>query len=91
MEKIKIEVEVPKELYELGSGVGNFIIATKEALADGWDMSKDIPAIMTAAMTELMPAVSGISKIDDEFKEDPAAAVQAISVSLLPALMKAFK
>lgn len=81
MEKITVDCEVSKEAYELGKGVVDLVAAVKVALADGWDMSQDLPVILSAALSSLLPAVQGVDKLGDEFKEDPAAFSKAFALA----------
>lgn len=86
MAKLEVKLEVSKEIYELGKGLGDFVTAIKGALDDGWQAEQDLPVLLTEAITKLAPAVQGIELIDDEWAEDKEAAIQAILVSLMPAL-----
>ena len=72
-----ITVKVSKESYELGEGMASFIGAVKAALADGWNLGDDLPAIVSAAMTNLVPAVDGLTELDDEWAEDKASFMRA--------------
>lgn len=68
MKTLKIELEVAKESYELGNGIGRFILTVKEALKDGWQADKDLPIIISSAVAELIPAIQGIEDIPTEIK-----------------------
>jgi len=81
MSKVVVSVEVSKEAYELGQGVVKFALAVKESLANGWQLGEDMPIVIAAAFSELVPAISGVSQIGDEFKEDPAAFAQAFALA----------
>lgn len=83
MEKVKIELECAKESYELGKGVQDLVEAIRVALSDGWNTSEDLPAIITAAVTKLAPAIQGADKVSEEAKETPEF-VNAIYASLAP-------
>ena len=89
MAKIKVEVEVSKEAYELGQGVVNLLEVIKKALVDGWDLGVDLPAILVAAVQQLS-AVEGIDKLGEEYDEDLAAFSKAFGLSLADAV-KAWK
>lgn len=88
MEKIKREVELPKESCELMEGAGDFIYALRLALRDGFQLGEDLPLIVAEAMAKLVPAVEGMDKIDDEFKEDKVAVANAALICLLPRALK---
>lgn len=80
--KIKVEVEVSKEAYELGQGLAVFIKAAKQALNDGFQPGQDLPALMMSAMNDLLPAVQGLDQIEAEIKEDGQAFRQAVALGL---------
>ena len=78
--KIKIEVEVAKELSELGDGVAKFLKVLKAEAMDGIDFT-DIPSILSSAMADLVPALEGVEKIKDELTQDRSSFINAASVS----------
>lgn len=80
MAKVDVNVSVSKEAHELGVGIKGLVLAIKEALADGWDTTSDLPTIVTASLTHLAPAVQGVDQLDDEAKEDLGAFINALSV-----------
>ncbi len=82
--KIKVEVEVSKEAYELGQGVVAVLKAAKLAAADGWQLGQDLPVIAMAAFGQVA-ALQGVDQIGVEIKEDPAAFAKAISLSIADA------
>lgn len=88
MEKVKVEIELPKEAYELAKGLGLFAAAVKKAMADGWQVGSDIPVIISSAVTDLVPALNGIDKLDDEAKADPIGLGQAVIEGLKPVFKK---
>jgi hypothetical protein len=71
MEYIKKEVEVPKETSELADAIAEVAVATKKALADGFQLGQDVPAIVSSAIQNLLPAIQGFEKLDDEAKGAP--------------------
>lgn len=82
-----VTVKVSKEAYELGEGLKKFVLSIKGALADGWQPGQDIPVVLTAALSDLVPAVQGVEKVKEEVKEDLEAFVSAL---VLPAKEMAF-
>lgn len=70
VEKLKVNVEVTKEAYELAQGINKFVGAVRASLADGWQTGQDVPAIVTAAIGSLVPSIQGIEKIKDEAKKE---------------------
>lgn len=77
MEKIKVEMEVPKEAHELFKGLFKIVLAIKVALEDGWNPAEDMPTIVTQSLIELGPMVQGCDKLPHEFKNDPAGFIKA--------------
>jgi hypothetical protein len=79
MAKVKKEVEVAKEVSEVGDAVLAIIKATKAALADGWQPGSDVPAILTACLSQL-GAVSALSGVPADWAEDKSAVLKACAL-----------
>ena len=73
----QVQVEVTEGSYDLGQGIARFVGAVKTALADGWQTGDDLPAIVTAAMTNLVPYVGALGNIGDEKDENAGAFLNA--------------
>lgn len=86
MAKLVKEIEVSKELHEAGEAISKLLIKIKEAGADGWQMGTDIPEIVLGSLTDLMTAVQGIDQADEEWREDPKAALNALIQPVLDSL-----
>lgn len=80
-EVVKREVECAKETLELGEGLAKFVSSLQGALADGWQSGQDLPVLLSAALTDLVPAVQGVEKIKDEVK-DPQSFSNGIYVGV---------
>lgn len=80
MATIDVQVKVAKEAHELGVGLVAMTKAVKQALDDGWQTGEDMPAIVTAAVTQLAPAVQGLEKLDDEWREHPGEVSKAVAL-----------
>jgi hypothetical protein len=76
--KIKIDVEVAKECYELSKGIADLVASIKASLDDGWQPGRDIPALISEVIGRLVPALQGVELLKEEVKEDKAAVVMAI-------------
>jgi hypothetical protein len=74
---IEVTSKVSKESYELGQGIVKFASAIKSALSDGWQPGQDIPLILTAAMTDLVPSFQGVDAVGTEFEEHRSAFLKA--------------
>jgi hypothetical protein len=80
-EKIQKTVEVSKEASELLEGLKKFIVAMKDALADGWQVGKDLPVVLTSALGDLAPSLQGVEQIPQEAKDSKEFAA-AVSLGL---------
>jgi hypothetical protein len=89
--KVQATVEVSKEIYELSTGLAEFIGAVQGALADGWQIGSDLPVVVMATIHKLVPAMQGVEQIGAEFKEDKGAAVLGALVPLVNAIGKLVK
>ena len=76
MANVQISMEVSKELMELADGVAAFLKVLKTESMDGFDIT-DLSSIMASAMTDLLPALEGVSKIVEEAVDDRGAFVNA--------------
>lgn len=79
MEKVKVELEVTKEMHELMQGVVKIVAAAKLAFKDGFQAGQDVPAILIAAVAELPAMVGGLTELPAEAKEETGAFVAACS------------
>jgi hypothetical protein len=79
MEKVSVQMEVAKEIYELTQGISSFIALAKKEIDDngGWSLGDDLPGLITAA-APLLQAIKGIDKIKDELAEDKVAFVKGL-------------
>lgn len=76
----KIEVDVSKETYEFMDGLSQFVGAMKKSLSDGWQPGSDIPALISAAITNLVPAFEGMDKIKTELAEDKSSFIKGLAI-----------
>lgn len=88
MAKQMIEVEVAKEMYELGMGLAQVIDAVKQAMADGWQPGQDIPAIVVQAIAIIPPALAGVDQIKNELSEDKGAFISAVALPIADIIKK---
>lgn len=77
---VDLNVKVSKEAHELADGMANCVLAIKKALADGWQPGQDLPVVLSAVMTDLVPAVQGVDKLAGEQKENITAFVTAFTL-----------
>lgn len=81
MAKVDVNVTCSKEVYEFGVGVAKFAGALKAAVADGFKMGDDLPAILSSAMADLIPALAGIEQAKAELNEDKASFVNSCVIA----------
>lgn len=76
-----VTVRCSKEAVEAGQGLAKFLFHVKQALADGWQVGSDLPAIITTAIGDLVPALQGIDKVGAELLEDRIAFANACALT----------
>jgi hypothetical protein len=81
MSVVPVSVDVSKETYELCLGLAKLIKAVKSPIADGVQPG-DLPALIGAVATELLPALNGVDKIAAEYEENKSAFGQAVVLGL---------
>ena len=81
MEKKEISLELPKESYEIGYAAGKIVAVIGQAIADGFQWT-DIAEIVSKVYEETQEAVSGSTKIVEEFKEEPFKSSLALVVPI---------
>lgn len=82
MEKVKVELEVAKETYELGVGVRKFVGVLRQALKDGFQPGQDLPVVLVSAVADLVPSVQGVEKVGGEVVGDVEAFADALYIPL---------
>lgn len=80
MEYVEVTLKLPKESLELAKGTKAFLLALKKAVDDGFQVGADVPAIISAAISDLVPAMEGSSGIAAEAAADPVGVGQAFEV-----------
>lgn len=86
IETIVVEVQVSKEAHEFAQGVAKFVVDLKQAVSDGFQAGQDLPAALSSAVDNLVPAMSGVMKLKDEYQGSKAAFINAILLPLAGAL-----
>lgn len=77
MEKVKVEVEVSKEAFELVEAVAKLVETASIALKDGFQPGTDLTLIFGGSLADLMKGIDGIDKLPAELKEDAAPFIKA--------------
>jgi len=85
-EKLKVEVEVCKEVYELGKAVESTMKAYKLAVADGFQAGQDIPAVLLSCLQDYFKALDGVQKLGEEFRESLGASLNGLTIPLFNGL-----
>ena len=87
---IKVEADVSKEAYELMLGLAGVVSGVKRALDDGWQVGEDLPAILSAVMVNLVPALQGVQDLPAEAMSETPEFVAALSLGAVE-IFKAVK
>jgi hypothetical protein len=82
MAKVMMQVEVSKEVHELGEALALMVDAVKQAGADGWQPGQDLPALVVQAIAILPPALAGMDQIKSELAEDKAAFIAGVALPI---------
>ena len=83
VEMVEVKTEGTKELHELGLALKSIMVATQQALKDGWQPGTDIPAIVASSFVALPTAIDGLNKAKDEVKGRPVPAITGVVVPVL--------
>lgn len=75
---MKLEIDVPEASLDHAKKLSAFVAAGKQAISDGWQ-GGDVPAILLAAVSDLVPFFQGLDAVKAEFKADPFGAVMAFA------------
>ncbi len=77
MSKKMVSVEVEEKSYDVGQAVKEIVKAAKQALDDGFQPGQDVPAILTASITQLITILANAPAIPAESQEDLAAFIKS--------------
>lgn len=91
VEKLSIQVEVTKEAHEVGEALAELLKNTKAALADGFQIGQDIPAIVMGSMEKLIKGVQGADQLGDEARADLEAFISGVLLGLKPGISAVVK
>lgn len=91
MNTVKVEFEAPKETHELGLAIAKLMKNYKAAVADGFQVGQDIPAILMGSFNEVMAGIDGVDKVGAEFKADPVNAAMGALVPLADGISELVK
>lgn len=75
--KETITIEVEKATYDLAMGAGQFVVDVVKALGDGFQPIRDVAALGTAVMTDIIPVAGNFAQLAPELKEDAVAFAEA--------------
>ena len=79
-----VEVEVSEKSYRLVKGFSGFIKKVKTEVQDneGFSALDDLPGIFSAAVSDLVPAMEGITTIGEDFRANKKAFIRGVLVGL---------
>lgn len=78
----EVSLQVASNVYSLAQSVLSFSAAAKQAVADGWDSSKDLPFLLAEAVKDLVPALAKLEPAIAEFGSDKQGSILAVLVAL---------
>lgn len=81
MEKVQVQVELPKEAYELAQALKKVVEEVKKAGGDGFQPIVDVPAVLMASLNDLMAGLSGVERIGGEASESLSGVVKAFGLA----------
>lgn len=81
METVSRTVQLPKETAEFGMSLEKFVGHVRQALADGWQPTQDLPVILASAVADLGMGMVGMQGAIAEGKASPAKVAQALAIS----------
>lgn len=76
-----VTLQLPESSVELANGLAQFIAAIKKSLDDGFQPGTDLPVIVTAAVTSLIPVVDDVMKLGAEIDGDKLGVAQAFVIA----------
>lgn len=88
---VPVQVSVAKETYELCKGLSDFGVALAGAVADGWQVGKDLPVVLSSALSILVPALQGAEKIKDEYAANKSEVLLAAVLPVVTFIEKIAK
>lgn len=91
MNTVEVKFDAPKETHELGVAVAKLMANYKTAVADGFQVGQDVPAILMGSFNEIMAGIDGIDKSPEEFKNDPVKAAMGMLVPLADGISELIK
>jgi hypothetical protein len=85
-----VAVQVSANTFEVCEALGQFLLAAKAALDDGFQ-GGDLPEIVQAATKELIPQLGKLKLLLPELAESKEASAAAVAVALKNALHELLK
>lgn len=73
-----VEIPVAAKTYGLANGLVDMVDAIGEALENGWQTGEDLPVVISSVVEDLVPHISGVTELDDEWKADRQATMNAL-------------
>jgi hypothetical protein len=75
-----VSVEVEKSAHSIMQHVAKLVGAYKAAMADGWQVGQDVPALVMAVIAEGPALMSDIQAAGPAFAEDKLSFIKGINV-----------
>ncbi len=83
MDTKDLVVKVPAHVEAFGQQVENFLLAVDKAVEDGWQTGTDVPPLITAALTDLVPAMQGYKDAQTDITADLWDSVKGLMVHIV--------
>lgn len=83
MEKVVVQVEMAKSIDDVLKAVEKIVVESKKALADGFQVGADVPALVASCAGDLLAAISASQHISADWAEDSAACEKALALHLV--------
>ncbi len=86
IEQVDITSKGTKEAYELGLALKSYMKNYKVAVADGFQVGQDIPAVLLGSIQETMKGLDNLIKLGEEGKEKPFAMTRSFLIPVTEGL-----
>lgn len=89
MEKVKLELEVPKSVQDLAKALVDLVDLIDEKLEDGLQVVEDGSAIVfSKELVAIVKNLSGYKAVLEDVKQDPDAAMAALLLAVVDIVKK---
>ncbi len=83
MELKDVVVKVPSHVDAFGQELADFLLAVDKAMEDGWQITEDLPPIISAAIADLVPAMKEFKDAQADLTADVYDSVKGILIHIV--------